>query len=303
MVSVLGFGLLAGCSSSLLGTTSSTGVAASTSSTGGPTTTVPVDGEVAVAFPVVRCADPSDGGAPVTSHSGWNPTILVAPVPTSLVGKVTFYTDGVHILLGPSGWTCAQVASGPGAATVGTTTTTTTGAGGQTGTIPPSPGSTSGQSAAIAARGGTTLAVYPANDPVPPVDGPPQPGAEGVFATYASTGSPAGVDLVCPFFALPSWQSQQAGCSTTRPAGETTDVLTPDVTEVTDPAGLVGNLAASGGQGPVTGVVLFPQVPSAVTDGSPAAVAAESCSLTDTTLCPTVLSDFEVREFPVPTAG
>jgi hypothetical protein len=29
-------------------------------------------------------------------------------------------------------------------------------------------------------------------------------------------------------------------------------------------------------------------------------IAVESCSLTDTALCPTILSDFEVREFPVP---
>jgi hypothetical protein len=32
-------------------------------------------------------------------------------------------------------------------------------------------------------------------------------------------------------------------------------------------------------------------------------VAAESCSIADTGLCPTILTDFEVREFPVPTAG
>lgn len=145
--------------------------------------------------------------------------------------------------------------------------------------------------------------MYPPDDPNPPVAGAPAPGTEGIFATYATTGTPAGVDLVCPFFAIPAWQSRSAGCSTTKPAGETTDVLTPDVTQVTDPAGLVGNLAASGGQGPVTGAVLFPQIPSAVSYGSPVAVAAESCSIADTALCPTILTDFEVREFPVPTAG
>ncbi len=302
-LSVLGCVLLAGCGSSLLGTTSSTGAAATTSPTGGPSTTVPVNGEIAVAFPVVACVNPSDGGAAVTSRTGWNPTILVAPVPTSLVGKVTFYTDGVHILLAPSGWTCAQVASGYGSPSATSTTAPTTGPGGPTGTTAPPTGTTSGQSAAMTARGGTTLAVYPPNDPVPPVDGAPSPGAEGVFATYATTGTNAGIDLVCPFFAIPSWQSQQAGCSTTKPPGETTNALTPDVTEVSDPAGLVGSLAASGGQGVVTGVVLFPQVPSAISYGSPLAVAAESCSLADTSLCPTILSDFEVREFPVPAAG
>ena len=39
-----------------------------------------------------------------------------------------------------------------------------------------------------------------------------------------------------------------------------------------------------------------------MTNGSPVAVARESCSLVDGSLCPTVLSDFEVREFPVPLA-
>ena len=69
---------------------------------------------------------------------------------------------------------------------------------------------------------------------------------------------------------------------------------------VVDSGGVVGSLAASGGQLVASGVVLFPQVPSAVSYGSPVAVAAESCVLSSASLCPTVLSDFQVREFPVP---
>lgn len=304
VVAVLGLLVPAGCGSSLLGTTSSTGVASSTASSGSPSTTVPVNGEVAVAFPVVACTDPAAGGRVVRPRGGWDPTILLAPVPTSLVGKVTFYSDGVHVVLGPTGWTCSPVTAGPG----GTQPVPQPGAGssassGTTVATAPSAVPTAGQGAAIVAPGATTLAVYPPNDPLPPTSGPPAPGAEGIFATFATTGSKAGVDLVCPYFTLPSWQSQQAGCSTTKPFGETTNVLTPDVTQVTDPSGLVGGVAASGGPAAVTGVVLFPQVPSAVSSGSPIAVAAESCSLTDAALCPTVLSDFEVREFPVPAAG
>jgi len=306
VVSVLGLAVLSGCGSSLLGTTSTTGVAPSTSSSapsGSPSTTVPVNGEVAVAFPVVGCTNPAAGGAAVKSRSGWSPTILLAPVPTSLVGKVSFYTDGVHTLLAPTGWTCALVTPGPGSPGPGSSTTTTTTTSVQGGAASPSTAPTSGQSGAIAASGGTTLAVYPSDDPDPPTSGPPAPGAEGVFATYATTGSDAGVDLVCPFYSIPSWQSQSAGCVPTKPFGETTNALTPDVTQVSDPPGLVGSLAASGGQGTVTGVVLFPQIPSAISYGSPIAVAAESCSLTDPGLCPTILSDFDVREFPVPAAG
>jgi hypothetical protein len=301
-VAVLGLITTAGCGSSLLGTSSTTGAAPATSAAGArsTSTTVPVNGEVAVAFPVVACVDPANGGAAIRSRSGWNPSILLAPIPTSLVGRVSFYTDGIHIVLGPTGWTCARVIA-DGSSTATTTTTTTPGGGPAT-TVPASTpdAPTSGQYAAMVAPGATTLVVYPANDPNPPTSGAPVPGTDGVFATFASTGTDAGVDLVCPFAPLPGWQSQQAGCSTSKPGGETSDVRTPDVTGITDPPGVVGSLASSGGQGTVTGVVLFPQIPSAISYGSPLPVAAESCALSDATVCPTVLSDFSVREFPVP---
>ena len=299
---VAGCALLAGCGSSLIGSTASNSDGSTTSTTGAaPSTTVPINGEVAVAFPVVACTDPSDGGAAIKASSGWNPSIITAPVPTSLVGKVTFYTDGVHILLGPSGWDCALVQPGAAGQSTGAASPTSTAAyGATTSTTAPLGVNTTGQSAAIAAPGSTTLAVFPANDPNPPTTGPPAPGTEGVFATWATTGTNAGIDLVCPFFTIPSWQSERAGCSTTKPSGELTNVLTPDVTAVVDSGGVVGSLAASGGQLVASGVVLFPQVPSAVSYGSPVAVAAESCVLSSASLCPTVLSDFQVREFPVP---
>ena len=78
---------------------------------------------------------------------------------------------------------------------------------------------------------------------------------------------------------------------------------TPDVVAVTDPGGVAGTLEGSGGINAVTGAVIFPQSMPAVTDGSSVDIAVESCSLTDPSLCPTVLSDFEVREFPVPVSG
>ena len=297
-----GLSLLTGCGTSLLGTTASTSVTSTSVPGGGSVpTTVPVNGEVAVAFPVITCTDPANGGSAIKASSGWNPTIILAPVPTSLVGKVTFYSDNVHTLLAPSGWTCALVqrdASGQGTST--TTTTGGTGGAPTTTTTTQLGVPTSGQGAAIGAQGSTTLAVYPSNSPNPPTTGPPAPGTEGVFATWATTGSNAGVDLVCPLFAIPSWQSQSAGCSTNKPSGELTNVLTPDVIAVADPAGVVGSLAASGGQIVASGVVLFPQIPSAISYGSPIAVTAESCVLSNSSLCPTVLSDFEVREFPVP---
>ena len=298
---LLALAALTGCGTSLLAATSSTAQGSSSTGSGGPTTTVPVNGEVAVAFPVVSCNSPGNGGSPIKSRSGWSPTILLAPVPTSLAGKVAFYTDGTHTVLGPSGWTCSLVT--PGSPDQGGNQSSTSTTDGSSGTAVPTASPTSGQNGAIASQGAITLAVYPSNNPNPPTSGPPPAGAEGIFATYATTGSNAGVDLVCPFFTLPDWQTQSAGCSTTKPYGETTDVLTPDVTKVTDPPGLAGSMSGSGGQGAVTGVVLFPQIPSAISNGSSIAVAAESCSLSNSSICPTVLTDFEVREFPVPAAG
>ena len=134
---------LSGCGTSLLATTTSTAsTSATAASQDSTTTTAPLNGEVAVAFPVVECT--SSTGAPLESQ-GWKPSILLAPIPTALVGKVEFYSDGVHTVLGPVGWSCAQTRSPDGA------------------------------------RG---LVVYPANNPNPPVDGTPAPGTEGIFATF-----------------------------------------------------------------------------------------------------------------------
>ncbi len=254
---------LSGCGTSLLATTTSTAstVATAAASQTSTTTTAPLNGEVAVAFPVVECT--SNTGAPLEGQ-GWKPSILLAPIPTGLVGKVEFYSDGVHTVLGPVGWSCAQTRSSDGA------------------------------------RG---LAVYPANNPNPPVEGTPAPGTEGIFATFDDTGNTVGIALVCPFFTVPAWQQQEANCAPNKPSGEQSSMPTPDVASVTDPAGVVGSLEASGGQSAVTGTVIFPQEEPAVTDGSSVDVAEESCSLPTSTWCPTVLSDFDVREFPVPGSG
>ncbi len=246
--------VLTGCGTSLLGTSTP----APAPSVFGSTTTAPLNGEIAVAFPVVACT--TMAGASLGTQ-GWKPSILLAPIPTALVGKVQFYSDGIHTVLGPSNWSCSQDLSTPT---------------------------------------GNGLVVYPSNNPNPPVSGTPPPGTEGVFAIFDTTVHPQGVALVCPFFTVPLWQQQQANCSPNKPAGELTSLPTPDVVSVTDPAGVVGVLEGSGGVHPVTGVVIFPQVQPAIMYGSSVSIAQESCSLTDAALCPTVLSDFEVREFPVP---
>jgi hypothetical protein len=124
-----------------------------------------------------------------------------------------------------------------------------------------------------------------------------------VFASFNTTGTTQGVAQVCHYFTVAQFQQQQASCSGPGPAGEQNTLATPDVAAITDPIDVVGALQGSGGSHPVTGVVIFPQVLPAVTYGTPVDIATESCSLVATRLCPTILSDFEVREFPVPNSG
>jgi hypothetical protein len=130
----------------------------------------------------------------------------------------------------------------------------------------------------------------------------PAPGTQGVFATFDTTGNVTGIAMVCPFFTVAGWQTAEAKCTGSKPTGEQSAMPTPDVASVTDPPGVIGSLPGSGGGTPVTGAVIFPQVQPAVTIGSAVSVAEVSCSIPDVSLCPTVISDFEVREFPVPGA-
>ncbi len=254
---------LSGCGKSLnaiVGSTSTTQdpVTANGSSPGSGTAG---GGEVAVAFPVTTCTTAFGTALP---GGGWKPNVLLAPIPTAMVGKVEFYTDGGHTLLGPYGWNCSEWS---------------------------------------AVSGSTGLVVYPPNTSPPPVNAVPPAGTEGVFASFDTTGTTQGVAQVCHYFTVAQFQQQQASCSGPGPAGEQNTLATPDVAAITDPANVVGALQGSGGSHPVTGVVIFPQVLPAVTYGTAVNIATESCSLVATALCPTILSDFEVREFPVPDSG
>ncbi len=275
----------AGCGSSLFATTTGT-VTPSTTTT---TTTAPVVTGVAVGIPVAGCTagTASTGAIGQTSasgtgatygqggsgpngdgsgdSSGWRPSFILAPVPTALISLVEFYSDGLHTVLAPTGWTCT--------------------------TLDPSSQE-------------TELVVYPTGDPDPPTTGSPAPGSQGIFAIFATTDEPQGVSIVCPFFTVPAWQQREALCDSGHvPNGERTTMPTPDVAAVSDPAGVVGSMPGSGGPHTVSGVVIFPQVMPAVQQGDGIDVAEESCSLVSPMLCPTILSDFEVREFPVPSTA
>ncbi len=255
--------VLSGCGKSLnaiVGSTSTTEDPVTANGANPATTPIPA-GEVAVAFPVTDCAAASGTALP---SGGWKPSVLLAPISTAMVGKVEFYTDGTHTLLGPYGWNCSEWSAVPGF---------------------------------------TGLVVYPPNTTPPAVNTTPAAGTEGVFASFGTTGSTQGVALVCRYFTVAQFQQQQASCSGPGLAGEQSTLVTPDVAALTDPAGVTGALQGSGGSQPVTGVVIFPQVLPAVTYGTAVAIATESCSLVAARLCPTIISDFEVREFPVPNSG
>ena len=280
--------ILGGCgASSLIGSAATTTTPAAPSS---PSTTVPTNGEIAVAFPVVACTTPS--GAPANT-TGWKPTVLLAPIPTSLVGKVAFYTDGTHTVLGPVGWSCTQTINNSAA----NAASGTSGATGSSGTTSATPTATTATVGSVGALG---LVVYPSTDPSPPTTGVPAPGTEGVFAEFDTTGTSAGVGMVCPFFSVASFQKYEAHCPTSPPTGEAEANPTPDIASVKDAAGAIGSLAASGGRQAATGSILFPQITPNVTEGLAVHVAVEVCSLVDASLCPTILSDFDVREFPTP---
>lgn len=283
--------VLTGCGSSLsniVGATSTVPSAPGASTSSSPVT--PTVGPVAVAFPVVACTS-SSGSA--LSSQGWKPSILLANIPTSLVSKVEFYSDGVHTVLAPVGWTCAQTPSNQGTS-------------GLVVYPPGNPNPILGTGPGTAAAGPATSAPS-YNTPPTTYDptattGPPS-GSEGIFATFASTGTVPGIAMVCLYFTIPQWQQREANCPTSKPAGEQTALPTPDVVSITDPAGVTGSLDGSGGAQAVTGAVIFPQVIPSVSNGAAVNVAEVSCSLVASTLCPTVISDFEVREFPVPISG
>jgi hypothetical protein len=90
---------------------------------------------------------------------------LLASVPSSLIGKVEFYSAGSQTLMGPKGWTCSELQ---------------------------------------AADGGIGMSVYPPGQANPTIDDhPTPPGGQGVFATFEYTGHTPGLDVVCPISRFP----------------------------------------------------------------------------------------------------
>jgi hypothetical protein len=213
---------------------------------------------------VVPCA--SINVASQSAQPGWVPTRLAATMPAASAQELEFYSAGTETVLGT-----LETLLGPRRWSCGQL---------------------------IAGDGGVGMAVYPPGSANP--DGLTQvgvsPGEQVVAARFDYTGHLPGVDVACPYFRSAA-AARGVSCPSRVPAGEKVTQLTSDVVAIRDPAGVKGALAGSGGGRSVSGLMIMPQgsdLPSSV------GIAEISCSLRSASLCSTILSDFVVRQFPVP---
>jgi hypothetical protein len=144
--------------------------------------------------------------------------------------------------------------------------------------------------ALVAADGGSSVAVAPLGQRSTE-SGSANTDSYSVTALFDYTGHGPGMDLVCPYFPPPD-AAKDPGCETTKPAGEVPAPITNDILSITDPAGVRGHTHAS------VGVLIYPKVHAYAS--ASVNIAEETCSLSTMVLCPAILSDFQIREFPVP---
>jgi hypothetical protein len=180
------------------------------------TTTIPESTVTPTVLPVGSCTNTS--GVASTGPL-WVPTKLIAVLSPANAASLEFYSVGTETLLGPRGWSCAQLA---------------------------------------AADGSSEMAVYPPGVANPTEGAPSSVPSQGIYASFDYTGHVPGLDLVCAYFPSLASSSGES-CPSTVPATEQTNQLTPDVVAITDPAGVRGSLRGSGGSWPVTGFAVAPQ--------------------------------------------
>jgi hypothetical protein len=180
---------------------------------------------------------------------------------TAAVRGLSYYSNGQITVLGPVGWAC---------------------------------------SALVAGDGGQALAVYPPGKPdYTAVPIPKGAQVVEVFADY--TGHIPGADLVCGFFphsAATSYVTSGGETCTPPPARQKAMTLTSDVVTFTDPPGVSGAGAGSGGALTAVGAVVYPQL----ADADPDSVDVDelSCTLpaSEASLCRAIEGDFLVRNPP-----
>jgi hypothetical protein len=199
---------------------------------------------------------------PTSLAGGTNPNPFVArQLPTSSPGRgLTFYSNGLITVLGPAGWACGAL---------------------------------------VAGDGGQKLDVYPPGSPDYSTSLAPK-GATLIEVTAEYTGHLPGAEVVCALFphsaAAADVKSGGLPCPTA--AREKRKIVTPDVVEFSDPAGVTGVGAGSGGKLKSSGAAVYPQLPF----GSDTSVNVSllSCTLPkkSAAACGAILGDFLVRNQP-----
>jgi hypothetical protein len=205
-------------------------------------------------LPVISC--------PTTFGVGSNPHPFVARrLPTSSPGRgLTFYSNGLITVLGPSGWTCGAL---------------------------------------VAADGGQKLDVYPPGRPGYSTTLAPK-GAALVEVTAEYTGHLPGAEVVCALFPHSAAAAEVKAAALPCPAAarEERTSLTSDVVTFRDPAGVTGAGAGSGGRLTSSGAGVYPQLGSG--SQASVNVSLLSCTLPkkSASLCGAILRDFVVRDQP-----
>ncbi|HXQ60036.1 MAG TPA: hypothetical protein VN799_08045, partial [Acidimicrobiales bacterium] len=200
---------------------------------------------------------------PTSYAAGNNPHPFVPnELPAAVPARgLRFYSNGLMTVLGPAGWAC---------------------------------------SALVAADGGELLDVYPPGQPDLSVT-VISPGSQVVQLEVDYTGHGPGAGLICPLFPDSPAATFESGlpCPTLPPA-ESTLRLTDDVVAFSDPPGVRGTGAGSGGPLRSLGDAVYPQVKPAEPPGG-VTVAVLSCTLASNVdpLCMSIQADFLVRQAPV----
>ena len=199
-----------------------------------------------------------------TSYGAGNGSHPFIPRQLPAAGTATglsFYSNGLLTVLAPSGWTCGAL---------------------------------------VAADGGQLLDAYPPGSPDYSTHEPP-PGATLVQLAVDYTGHGPGAALICPLFpGSPAVTFLQGAppCAALPPAEQTIHV-TNDIVAFTDPPGVKGTGAGSGGSLPSSGDAVYPRIGPSDPPGG-VTVSVLSCTLTSTMThaCQAIAADFLVRQAP-----
>jgi hypothetical protein len=180
---------------------------------------------------------------------------------TANVRGLSFYSNGLITVLGPAGWSCAAL---------------------------------------VAADGGQKLDVYAPGSPDYSETLAPK-GASLIEVDADYTGHGPGAEVVCALFphSAAATSVTQNSLSCPVPSGQVTVPLTSDVMKFTDPPGVTGSGAGSGGVLTSTGAAVYPQLLSA--SNVSVNVSLLSCTLPkkSASLCRAILGDYLVRNPPV----